>query len=442
METELLLTGIFVLMLVTLATVKSALDELSDVSLRLLVSEKEGTRDAAFWDGVLEHYQQLVFTLTFGIHVSIAALAILISRLSQQLIPSPFWQAYFWVPALLIMPLAILLFRQVVPLLITQNHPEKAIYAMRVPIRLWWYTLGIVTWPVYRALRKLKKTDQPLTEEHTAEEDAETGLQAFLDVGEEEGIIEEGEGEIIQSIVRLGERSVTEVMTPRPNIVAIEARATLQEVRDLMVQSKYSRLPVYREQLDDIFGVIYVRDLLTYWAEGEPTDEAGKRAGAVARRNLYEIPESKKIAELIQEMRKAKAQMAVVIDEYGGVAGLVTLEDLLEEIVGEIEDEDEPDPLAAEVAIVAEADGGYVVRGQVEIGKIEKEINVELAADDFTTVAGLVINLFGRIPKTGETLDFRGFRFEVLEADERRVSRVRLRAQPTEAAEARLEVTK
>ncbi len=423
MEIELILTGIFTLMLVTIATVKSALDELSDVSLRLLVREKKDSPDVAFWNELLEHYQQLTFTLTFGIHLCIGSLAILLSAVSHR-----YLQSYFWLPALCLMPVAILLFRQVVPLLITQNRPEDVLYKMRIPIRLWWYTLGVITWPVYRALRKLKRADdEPITEEAAAE-DTEREMQAFLDFGEQEGIIEGEEGEIIQTIIALGDRSVSEVMTPRPNIIAIEARASLQEIRALMIESKYSRLPVYREQLDDIFGVIYVRDLLPYWADAAATDETGQRAGALARRNLYEIPESKKIAELMEEMIKAKAQMAVIIDEYGGVAGLVTLEDLIEEIVGEIEDEDEPDPLAAEIEIATEADGSLLVRGMVEIGKVERELAIELAADDFTTVAGLVINQLGHLPKVGEVLDFRGYHFEVLEADERRVQRVRIRA--------------
>ena len=421
MELELLLTGIFTLMLVTIATAKSALDELSDVSLRLLVNEKEDSPDVAFWNELLKHHHQFTFTLTFGIHLCIGSLAILISALALR-----YSQSYFWIPALCIMPFAVLLFRQVVPLLITQNRPEDVLYKMRIPIRLWWYTLGVITWPVYRALRKLKRDAPEAATEQGAAEDTEREMQAFLDFGEQEGILEGQEGAIIQTIIALGDRSVSEVMTPRPNIVAIEARATLQEIRALMIQSKYSRLPVYREQLDDIFGVIYVRDLLPYWAEGTVTDESGPRAGAIARRNLYEIPESKKIAELLQEMRKAKAQMAVVIDEYGGVAGLVTLEDLIEEIVGEIEDEDEPDPLAAEIEIATEADGSLLVRGMVEIGKVERALETELAADDFTTVAGLVINQLGHLPKVGEVLEFRGYRFEVLEADERRVQRVRI----------------
>ncbi len=424
MEIEIALTGVLILALVLFATAKSALDELSDVALRLLASESSGTRYAAFWHEIIEHHHQLNFTLTSGIHFSIAAIAILLTSLAHQL-----WPNYFLVLAFAAMLVTLVIFRQVVPFLITQNNPERTLLHMRWPLRVIWRTLGFFTWPIYRSLRALKREHK---EEQTAaeeSEDAESELQALIDVGEEEGIIEEDEGAMIQSIIRFGNRTVVEVMTPRPSIVAIEARATLQEVRDLIVQSKYSRLPVYREQLDDIFGVIYVRDLLSYWASGGTDNLKLKRAGEIARKNLYEVPETKPIDELLREMQKAKAQMAVVIDEFGGVAGLVTLEDLLEEIVGEIEDEDEPEPQAAEVEIVSEPDGGYVVRGQVEVGKVERVFDAELAADDFTTVAGLVINQLGHLPVVGELLEFRGFNFEVLEADERRVSRVRIRRQ-------------
>lgn len=422
MEIEIVLTGVLLLALVLFATAKSALDELSDVALRLLASESNGTPHAAFWHEIIEHHHQLNFTLTSGIHFSIAAIAILLTSIAHQL-----WPSYFLLVAFAIMLVSLVIFRQVIPLLITQNHPERALLRLRWPLRAIWRTLGFFTWPVYRSLRALKRTAAEEAAEEELHEDPESELQALIDVGEEEGIIEEKEGEMIQSILRFGDRTVVEVMTPRPNIVAIEARATLHEVRDLIVQSKYSRLPVYNDQLDDIFGVIYVRDLLSYWASEGTDNLKKKRAGEIARKQLYEVPETKPIDELLREMQKAKVQMAVVIDEFGGVSGLITLEDLLEEIVGEIEDEDEPEPQAAEVEIVSEVDGAYTVRGQVEVGKVERIFNVELAADDFTTVAGLVINQLGHLPTVGETLDFHGLHFEVLEADERRVSRVRIR---------------
>lgn len=430
MESEIVLTSIFILMLVVTATAKSALDELSDVSLRMLATEAEDTPHAGFWRSILEHYHQLSFTLTFGIHISIASLAILISSISSQLYPQ-----HFLITAFSGMMLTVILFRQVVPFIITQNDPQRALLRLRLPLRVLWPLLGAVAHPLYRALRALQREPDPppLTPQEVESSAAadEDQLQAFLDVGEEEGIIEQEEGEMIQTIIRFSDRTVVEVMTPRPKIIAVEANATIEQVRDLMIESKYSRLPVYREQIDNIEGVIYVRDLLKFWASGE----TGRRALEIARRQLYEVPESKPIDDLLREMQKAKAQMAVVIDEYGGLAGLVTLEDLIEEIVGEIEDEDEPEPQAAEVEILKEAEDLCLVRGDVEIGKIEKEFGVELAADDFTTVAGLVINQLGYLPVVGESIEFRGLQFEVLEADERRVSRLRIQKLSPETAD-------
>jgi CBS domain containing-hemolysin-like protein len=424
MESEIALTGVFIVTLVVFATAKSALDELSNVSLRLLASDSSGTPAAAFWQDIIEHHHRLRFTLTSGIHLSIAAIAILLSSLAHRV-----WPEHFLLLAFAAMLVTVALFRQVVPLLITQNHPERTLLKMRLLLRVIWALLGPLTWPVYRSLRGHKRK---ATQEEAAlseAEDNEHDLQVLLDVGEAEGILEEEEGEMIQSIVRFGERNVSEVMTPRPNIVAVETQATLQEVRDLMVQSKYSRLPVYRGQLDDIFGVIYVRDLLSHWASGEAVDERGKRAGEIARLQLYEVPDTKPCGELLREMQKAKAQMALVIDEHGGLAGLVTLEDLLEEIVGEIEDEDEPEVTGDEAEILPAPEDSFIVRGQVEIGKVERLFDAELAADDFTTVAGLVINQLGHLPFVGESLEFRGLRIEVVEADERRVSRVRIKRQ-------------
>ena len=436
MGSEIFLTGIFILVLVVTATAKTALDELSDVSLRLLVTEHDETPRARFWRAIRESYQQFRFTLTFGIHISIASIAVLISSLANRLYP-----AHFLALALGGMIVTVVAFRQILPLLITQNNPAGALYSLRWPLRLLRSTLGLVSDPLYNALRAFRRERDEETEdanEPEEEPDTENELQALLDVGEEAGIIEEDEGEMIQSIIRLSDRHVAEVMTPRTSLVAVRSDATLTAVRDLMIESKYSRLPVYHAELDDVEGVIYVRDLLKHWADGE----MHLTAIDIARRP-YEVPESKPISQLIGDMRKAKVQMAIVINEYGSVAGVVTLEDLIEEIVGEIEDEDEPEPLADDVDIVAQEDGSYLVRGSVEIGKIERCLAVELADDDFTTIAGLVINELNHLPTVSESIQFRGLKFEVVEADERRVLRLRIeRVAPiTEPAEAATAVT-
>jgi putative hemolysin len=201
----------------------------------------------------------------------------------------------------------------------------------------------------------------------------------------------------------------------------------VREAREVMLDSKYSRLPVYRDQMDNVEGIIYVRDLLQGWSEG--TEDENIRP---LIRQVYFVPETKPVDELLKEMQKAHVQLAMVIDEYGGVCGLVTVEDILEEIVGEIEDED---IVGAELEEIVNAGSGqYEVLGSTEIGKIERLFDMEIEADDFTTIAGLVINESGKVPPVGERFTFRGLEVEVLEADERRIGRLRVSKAEEESA--------
>jgi putative hemolysin len=186
-----------------------------------------------------------------------------------------------------------------------------------------------------------------------------------------------------------------------------------------MIHSKYSRLPVYREQIDNVEGIIYVRDLLQSWADGN-TD------GMITPllRPAYFVPETKLVSDLLEDLQKARVQLAMVVDEYGGIAGLVTVEDILEEIVGEIEDEDTE---AEEIDEICEVEEGvFEVLGSTEIGKIERLFNMEIETDDFTTIAGLVISEAGYVPRQGEKLSLRGLAVEIIEADDRRLNRLRL----------------
>ncbi len=272
--------------------------------------------------------------------------------------------------------------------------------------------------PFHRLFDRSRKKDSELDRgDDEEEQDSVDDIQALIDVGEAEGILEEEEGELIHSIIEFGDTRVSEVMTPRPDIVAVSIELSVRDARDVMIESKYSRLPVYREQIDNVEGLIYVRDLLERWAEG---DEDGPVAPLV--RAVYFVPETKPVAELLEEMQKAHVQLSMVIDEYGGVSGFVTVEDILEEIVGEIEDEDIG---GEELNDIVERDNGwYQVQGSTEIGKIEHLFDLEIEADDFTTIAGLVINAAGKVPQPGERLTFRGLDVEVLEADHRRIGRL------------------
>jgi putative hemolysin len=272
--------------------------------------------------------------------------------------------------------------------------------------------------PISTLLHLMRKPEpeQQQTEEQADETKDE--IQAFIDVGEEEGIIEESEGELIQSIIEFSDTLVGEIMQPRPQIIAIEAAATVADARALIIESKYSRIPVYRDQIDNIEGVVYVRDLLAFCDEGTKTTPVTE-----CMRPVYFVPESKSVRALLEEMQKAQVQIAMVVDEYGGLAGLVTVEDIIEEILGEIEDEDEA---PSDQEIVREEGGSYLIDGSAEIRKVELLFDREVEADDFTTVAGLIINELGHVPAVGEKLEFKGLQFEVVEADNKHVNRVRL----------------
>jgi CBS domain containing-hemolysin-like protein len=298
-------------------------------------------------------------------------------------------------------------------------------------LRPFYRVLAFAAEPWHRSFDRLRQHEELEEARDEAEDDDDADdIQALIDVGEAEGIIEEEERELIHSVFEFGDKSVGEVMTPRTAMVALPNTATAREACDVMLETKHSRLPVFRDQIDNVEGLIYVRDLLHCW-----TDNKADSPIAPFVRPVYFIPETKPLARLLEEMQKAHAYLAMVIDEYGGIAGLVTVEDILEEIVGEIEDEDisgeEPEE------IVATGEGVYEVLGSTEIGKIERLFDMEIEADDFTTIAGLVIAHKGSVPRPGEHLSFRGLEVDVLATDEKRIERVRVtRARETGEAAA------
>ena len=423
MELEIGLTLLLLILLSLLATVDMAFGQLSDVGLRRLIGEngdKPGPRSRVFLRQVLENRPRFGFALSAMIQVLLVIVAVLITSISLSLFPEPRWVLVGLVAGLLLAGI----FRQIIPLFIATQNPEGTLLFLLPVIRPFFPIMAFIADPFQRLFDRSRRKDH-VTETGEPEEEADDSgdLQALIDVGEAEGILEEEEGELIHSIIEFGDTRVSEVMTPRPNIVAVPDTATCREARDVILESKYSRLPVYREQMDNVDGIIYVRDLLLCWVEGREDENI-----RTLLRPVYAIPETKPVADLLEEMQKAHVQLAIVIDEYGGVSGLVTVEDILEEIVGEIEDED----IAGEELeeIVQEPDGSYIVPGSTEIGKIERIFAMEIEDDDFTTIAGLVINEQGKVPDVGERLNIRGLGVEVLDADERRINRLRVKAEP------------
>jgi putative hemolysin len=420
MELEIGLTLVLLIVLSLLATVDMAFAQLSDVGLRRLIGEngdRPRPRARIFLQQALENRPGFSFALSAMIQILLVVVAVLITSISLHLFPDPRLVLVGLVAGLFLAGI----FRQLLPLLISTRNPEATLLFLLPIIRPFFRIMTFIADPFQTLFDRSRRKDQ-VTEvgNEEEEEDESVDIQALIDVGEAEGILEEEEGERIHSIIEFGDTRVSEVMTPRPDIVAVSESATIREARDVMLESKYSRLPVYREQIDNVEGIIYVRDLLQCWADGRE-DESVKPL----IRDVYFIPETKPVAALLDEMQKAHVQLAMVIDEYGGVCGLVTVEDILEEIVGEIEDED----IAGEELeeIVESEDGSYEVLASTEIGKIERLFDMEIEDDDFTTIAGLVINESGKVPEVGEVLTFRGLEVEVLEADERRINRLRVK---------------
>lgn len=420
MQIEFALTVLLLLILSILATVDMAFGQLSDVGLRRLIGEAEERkrpRLVAFLKQVLGNRPRFSFAISATIQILLVVVAVLVTSISLEL----FADRRFVLVGLLAGLVLAGIFRQLIPLFISTRDPEGTLLFMLPLIRAYLPLMAFAADPFHRLFDRTRRKEQlPENGEDEDDEDSVDDIQALIDVGEAEGILEEEEGELIHSILEFGDTRVSEAMTPRPDIVALPVEATVREARDVMIESKYSRLPIYRNQIDNVEGMIYVRDLMECWPEQRENEPITDLI-----RPVYFVPETKPVAELLEEMQKAHAHLAMVIDEYGGVSGLVTVEDILEEIVGEIEDEDIGGEELKE--IVEACEGCYEVQGSTEIGKIERLFDLEIEADDFTTIAGLVINESGKVPRPGDHLTFRGLDVQVLEADERRISRLLLK---------------
>ena len=250
-----------------------------------------------------------------------------------------------------------------------------------------------------------------------SEPDAErSDLGDFIDLAEEEGMVTESEEALLRGVADFEEAVVREVMTPRVDIIAIDSDATLSDLRKVIAKHRLSRIPVMERDLDHVVGIAHLKDLV---AALEQDNEAAP-ISSIAR-SAWFVPETKRVNELLDEFQSRQIQLAIVVDEYGGTAGLVTLEDAVEEIVGEIQDEDEVPP-----TLIERHDDHVVASGMAEIEELEEALGVTVPEGDFHTVGGMVFNHFGHVPEVGDRLDVRGLQIEVLEADERRIHRVRI----------------
>ena len=424
MEIEIISAAVILIGLVFMATVDMAFAHLSDVSLRRLAADADADRKtgaAAFLREILENRPRFRFAMSSTIQVLLITFAVLLTLIVMRFVQG---QASILLYSLSIGLIATVLVRQVLPRLFVRTNTEVKLLFLLPAVRPLYLIASAIVSPF--TSKRLSKEEQRLEQSVAPDssddrsDDSDEDFQALMEVGEAEGIIEEREREMIETMVEFSDTRAGEIMTPRTEICALSSSATIRDARELIIDEKYSRIPVYTDTIDNIVGMIYVRDLMQAWADGKEDEPVEN----VVREPLF-VPETITASELLKKMQSDRIQIAVVIDEYGGVAGLITVEDILEEIVGEIEDEDTEQD---EIVEIIEGDGEYWdVIGSTEIDKIERLFDLDLEDEDYNTIAGLVTSEAGYVPKVGEKLTLKGLDVEILQADEKRLTLIRLR---------------
>jgi CBS domain containing-hemolysin-like protein len=397
---SLLLSGLCLAVFILFELFYQALDRLSPIKLRGLMDESPGR--LSLLSGKEE---PAVIKTTLKVLVQILLLAglwTLIRGLTALSIPAP----WAWGGAVFL--LGWLLVEGALLRAVAGASPEKLVMRLHPVISSFFsWVIAPLAWPVRTIFEARTEEGGPASEEE---------IQAYIEVGREEGILEGDEQKLLMSIVDFGDTTVKEVMTPRTDIVAVEENTPLERVADLFVETKYSRLPVYRGSIEHVTSILHVKDVF------EAARRASRSSLKEIARPVHFVPESKRTAELLREFQRRHLAIAVVVDEYGSVSGLVTIEDLLEEIVGEISDEHEDES----EAVVALPGGAYSISGKTHVDILRELFGRGPQDEEFDTLGGFLASRLGRIPKVGEKREEDALRFIVEEADRRRVLRVRV----------------
>ncbi|MGA2856063.1 MAG: hemolysin family protein [Candidatus Sulfotelmatobacter sp.] len=344
--------------------------------------------------------------------LTMAAIALLVgfSVFSEQL-----WSIYEILQATISLVLIVILCNRFLPFVFFSRTKGEWLVRWIPVLKVLIYLVLPVTIALgfLQSVASLTRQGTPEQQETSAE-----AVDALIEAGQEEGIIQEGDRDLIQSVVEFSGKTVREAMKPRPAMFAVPTETTVERFVEMLRTKHYSRVPVYEGSIHNIKGIVYAQDVLQV-----PDSEAHTRTlDSLMRRDVYFVPESKLGSDLLREMQKQNIRMAIVVDEYGGVAGLVTIEDLVEEIVGEIRDEhDKPE-------IVREGDRSFIVSGGMDVDRLDELFGTKPEGKESATIAGLVSELAGRIPRKGEIVEEDGLRFEVLESTDRKVERVRVTA--------------
>lgn len=375
------------------------------VRLRRLTSDPDMERLNGWFSRYPRHYPLYVQSILQLLLVIGAALTWLVIRRYTDAGPAVAWTLGGWI---------LLLTGWKIGLAAVSEEGGETLVRRLLPVTRLYLLLF---WPLVIPLRNVLEQFEQRRE--VADEDEEVSdeeVRAYIDVGEQEGIFEESEGKLIASIVEFGDTIARELMTPRIDVLSFPADGTVRDLSRMFSDSKYSRIPVYEKNIDSIVGIVHIKDLFDAFLEN-PDRKVREIASPP-----YFVSETKQVSDLLRELQLEHLQLAVVVDEYGGTAGIITLEDIIEQIVGEIADEHEDD----EESIIETGTDVWLLNGQVRTDTLEERLGIDVQGDDWETVAGLIFTNVGRVPKVGESVRFNGMLLEVLRVDRRRIYQVRL----------------
>jgi putative hemolysin len=314
------------------------------------------------------------------------------------------------------MTVVVLIFGEITPKIVAKTYSRKVSSAVIGPI----YFLSIVTLPIIKLLMIITQIISKMIGINITHENlmiTEEEIKSYINVGEAEGIIEEEEREMIHSIIEFGDTTAKEVMTPRTSVFMLDAESTIDDVWDEIIESGYSRIPVYGEDLDEILGILYVKDLMVLAKKGTTNIPVKS-----VLREAYFVPDTKSIVEILDEFRRTQVHMAIILDEYGGTIGVLTIEDLIEEIIGEIKDEYD---LHEEDEIEKINDFKYKVDARINVEDLNKELDINIPeSEDYESLGGYVLDILGRVAEVDDIVYLDGITMKVLEVDKTRVVKI------------------
>lgn len=317
----------------------------------------------------------------------------------------------------LIIAITVLWFTDItLPTIILRKVQKRVSIPLIYLIKLLFWLLYPFTW-IFVFLEATIRPPETSDVDKKQAEEFEDEIRSLIDEGEKRGVFDEHEGDLLQALVEFSDTVVREVMTPRLDFIAIEQTAPVSELVEKILEHGFSRIPVFKDRIDNLIGVVFAKDLLAHWHKSDEEINIKELL-----REAYFVPETKKIMEMLKEFQMNKNHMAIVVDEYGGISGLVTIEDLLEEIVGEIRDEYDNEVDLLQV----NADNSVTVDARLNVEDLEEQFGIELPREDFDTVGGLIFHILGRVPRQGEEIVYDDLVMKVLSAEERRVHSIHI----------------